>query len=79
MPDNMSTEALVGGYFNAIIFLGEFLGPVIGGKLMDTLESIPQAMGIFSVICFVVVSRIAISPKFHFLTKILIFDQNFNF
>ena len=56
MPDNLSTEALVGGYFNAVIFLGEFLGPVVGGKLMDQLHNIPEAMGVFSMICFFVVS-----------------------
>ena len=56
LPDNMSTEALVGGYFNSIIFLGEFLGPVIGGQLMDKLNNIPEAVGIFTIICFVVVS-----------------------
>ena len=55
MPDNMSTEALVGGYFNGIVFLGEFLGPVIGGKLMDSLQDIPAAMGVFTIICFTTV------------------------
>ena len=58
MADNMATEALVGGYFNSIIFMGEFLGPVIGGALMDKLADIPAAMGIFTIICFVVVSSI---------------------
>ena len=58
LPDNMGTEALVGGYFNSIIFLGEFLGPVIGGQLMDSLNNIPKAVGIFTMICFFVVSFI---------------------
>ena len=61
LPDNMSTEALVGGYFNSIIFLGEFLGPVIGGHLMDKLNNIPEAVGIFTIICFVVVSYFIVS------------------
>merc|ERR1719473_2613401 len=59
MPDDLSTDALVGGYFNAIVFTGEFLGPVIGGKLIETYRylgmdrAIPQATGIFGGVCFV--------------------------
>ena len=68
----MSTEALVGGYFNSIIFLGEFLGPVIGGQLMDKLNNIPEAVGIFTIICFVVVSYFILSD---FFTHLLLYFQ----
>ena len=40
MPDTIGTEAIVGGYFNSIVFLGEFLGPVIGGCLIDKYNNI---------------------------------------
>jgi hypothetical protein len=55
MPDDISTETLVGGYFNSMVFLGEFLGPVIGGALIEKTNNIPKATGIFSAICFFVV------------------------
>jgi len=47
MSDTIGTEAIVGGYFNSIVFLGEFLGPVIGGCLIDKYNNIITATSIF--------------------------------
>ena len=56
MSDTIGTEAIVGGYFNSIVFLGEFLGPVIGGCLIDKYKNIVTATSIFGFGALCVVS-----------------------
>ena len=57
MSDTIGTEAIVGGYFNSIVFLGEFLGPVIGGCLIDKYNNIVTATSIFGFGALVAVSK----------------------
>ena len=57
MSDTIGTEAIVGGYFNSIVFLGEFLGPVIGGCLIDKYQNIVTATSIFGFGALVAVSN----------------------
>ena len=61
MPDTIGTEAIVGGYFNSIVFLGEFLSPVVGGCLIDKYDSIITATSIFACGAFSLVSKTFIS------------------
>ena len=56
MPDTIGTEAIVGGYFNSIVFLGEFLGPVVGGCLIDKYNSIVTATSLFALGALIFVS-----------------------
>ena len=47
----------ISGWMNSVIFLGEFLGPVIGGCLIDKYQNIVTATSIFGFGALVAVSN----------------------
>nr|XP_002119244.3 MFS-type transporter SLC18B1-like isoform X1 [Ciona intestinalis]XP_018672789.1 MFS-type transporter SLC18B1-like isoform X1 [Ciona intestinalis] len=58
MKDDLATAGLVGGVFNGATFFGEFLGPTVGGALMQKYKDYKIVSSLFAAFVFVLISAI---------------------
>jgi len=52
MQSGVSTAGLVGGIFNSVTFIGEFIGPFMGGALLEQTKNFQVTTSIFSGVLF---------------------------